>query len=804
MSRVLLALALLGASPVPQALAAAPAAPSGAPSAPSEDEAFGVDARGGVILPLEDLVRRPGVDPGDVAAYQDALRLLQERRWEEAADAFAALARRLPAAEVHYGAAVAAFEMERYDRAARHLEAALTGHPEDVRATNMMGLILSAKGHGREAIAWFERCLAAARREGNAAFEAYALLNAAIAALEAGDAEGARERAERALRLGEAGGYGNVRAAAWNTLGNVALHLGDRARAEELYLASLKLERKGRGSGDRAVVLSNLAHLKAAAGRGAEALEWFAQALEEARARGDRAIQASVLVGSAAVAADLGQAEEAARRLSEAARIYGELGLRRGVAEVRLEQARQALGRGDATRALAHLDEAEAVLAELDLPVERADARILRASARALLGDPAGAEEDARAAERGYAAAGQAEGVARAQGLLGDLRRQADDPEGAEALYRRALDAYVRSGMATGEADLRGRLAVVLISLGRPEEAAREAQRARESLAGSGRLAALSALEDEIGVALDRVGRLEEALARYEAAIGAAEQAGREDLARHSRRNRASALLRLGRVDEAARAARESGDPELIAQVAVARATLAWQRGVAEIDARRPGPAEEAFRQALDLAPPGPAGDEVRGGARAGLAMVHRLRAHEAKGRGDAAAAADLFARAVEEARAGGQERVLVTALWDLAAFQAEAGDREGARPLLLEAVEVARRLGDPALLARLTLLLGNVRVDEDPEGARADYEAAAALAARLPDGAAIEAKARYNLGVLRARTGDREGAIGELRRARALFQARGEAAHVEEVDRLVRSLEEAGAAAGTAGEEEP
>lgn len=765
----------------------------GPPAEQATDEALAHDDRGRAILPLEVLLRDPATGEEDRAAYQEGILLLQERHWAAAAEAFSRLATRLPAAEVHYGAAVAWFEQERYDRAEAHLRSALAGGQDDVRAANLMGLTLSAQGHAAEAMGWFDRCLGAARREGNTAFEGYALLNAAIAALEGGDAAGARRRAELALEIGEAGRYGNVRAAAWNTLGNVELHAGNRARAEELYRASLKLERKGKGSGARAVVLSNLAQLLAASGRGADSIEWFDQALAEARQRKERAIEASVLVTSAAVLADLGRAEEASARLEDAARVYGEIALPRGLAEVRMEQARQALHRGDAAGAGALVAEVDGILAALDLPVEKADARFLAASARALAGDVQGARADARAAEEGYVVAGTAEGVARALGLQADLARDGGDLAGAEGLYRRALETYVRSGLRTGEAELRGRLAHVLVRSGRVVEGVREAEGARAAMEGAGLWAALAAFEDEIGVSLDRVGQLEEALGRYGASVRAAGRAGREDLARHAERNRASALLRLGRLDEAEAAAAASGDAGIVADVAWARAARAYRLGVAEVDARRADAAEGAFREAGALAPAGEKGEEIRRGARAGMAAVYRLRAQAAQAAGDVSRAGEAFTQAVLEARQGRQDRVLATALWDLGTWQAESGDREGARILLAEAVEAARRVGDRATEARLRLLTGNTLVEDDASAAMEEYAAAAEIAARLPDGSGLEAKALYNLGVLRLRADRVEEGVLALRGAREIFARSGEAARVKEVDALLAS-------AGTAG----
>ncbi len=770
-------------------LTAVPLSSAADPPAGEGDEVFDVSHSGGVILPLEQLSRTDGLDPGVFTRYEQALDSMRRRRFAEAKETFAGLVRDLPATEVYYGAAVASFEMEQFRDAEVFLKGALSGQSADVRANNLMGLTLSAQGRGRESLPFFDACLATARKSGNVPFEAYALLNAAIAVLEGGDAEGAASRAEQALHIGESAGYGNVRAAALNTLGNSALHRGERGRAEELYRASLKLERKNKGAGDRAVVLSNLAHLHAGSGRGQEALEWFNQALTEVRSQGNRVVEASVLVGMAQVEVDLSRMEESRKHLAEAEALYDALKLPRGGVEVRLEKARQALTRNDADGATSEVSMARQMLQGLDLPVEKADARLLSATALAMKKD-ARAEGEAREAEKEYSAAGQPEGVARAKGLQGDLVRARGDLKEGARLYREALAVFSRTGLTTAEADLRGRLALLLLSSGETGEGIREGALALSSMARGGRLRAQASLEDEMGIALDQTGKSADALEHFLAASAVAQKGGAQDLLPGIAGHHARALARLGRIDEAMPLAETSGDSALLAEIRLARVNDAYAKGVAAVQQGRHSAALAAFQQAQDGAPPGDAGEEARQASRAGLSTARRMAARVASEKGDRATAAQILELAVKDARASGMAKEIAASLWDLGRLMAEDGESQAAAGFLTEALKSAQDAGDIKMQAGILLQRGATfsKAGSLPE-AMADFLVVKEKAGSLPDGTRLQAQAGFNLGVLQIRSGEAVSGRETLEKARGLFQKMGDSSGTRQVEDLLARL---------------
>ncbi|HWO69326.1 MAG TPA: adenylate/guanylate cyclase domain-containing protein [Actinomycetota bacterium] len=128
---------------------------------------------------------------------------------------------------------------------------------------------------------------------------------------------------------------------------------------------------------------------------------------------------------------------------------------------------------------------------------------------------------------------------------------------------------------------------------------------------------------------------------------------------------------------------------------------------------------EQAYRYREEL---GPVDERTRGlGRRAARHLA--ATAHRASARGDVAATANLFSRAVGLLPAGDPERLSL--LPEVGHALAEAGRYEEARRLLTEAIEAAGATGDALMGARARVADVLVRVFADPEGTGAEAEEA-------------------------------------------------------------------------------
>ncbi|MEV4217513.1 BTAD domain-containing putative transcriptional regulator [Nonomuraea sp. NPDC049725] len=209
-------------------------------------------------------------------------------------------------------------------------------------------------------------------------------------------------------------------------------------------------------------------------------------------------------------------------------------------------------------------------------------------------------------------------------------------------------------------------------------------------------------------------------------------------------------------------ASRHTGDPD-----PWTRATALLWRGLRRLDdADEQADADlaaalEAFRAAGD---------------RWGMASALRATAEIASVRGEYARARAAYADALRLSDELGARHERPALLYHLAAIQLESGDPDAGLACLSEAREIAEELGQPATVAGVHLLLGNLARREG-DLARARDELAAALA--IVDGSGLDlmelrSLVMTSLGLLHAREGLLEQA--EESHGRALSAAVGSA----------------------------
>ncbi len=751
------------------------------------DEAFWVDTRG-IILPVAADGELDMVRLGELRqAFDGGIEHLREARWEEAAVALEGVAAELPVPDVLVPAAVARFQQERYARAQAHLELSLAADPSDVRANNLMGLVLSAQGKALDARPYLEACRAQAEATGNASFEAYAMLNLAQVELDLGNPELAGELADGALSIGRNERFGNVTAAALNTRGNVALYHGRYKDAEKLYRRSLGIERRGRGNRDQGAVLNNMATVLAARGELAEARTLLLQAVEEAREGGNRTQEAGILVSLAGLEHQLGQQDAMRAHLDEAVAIYRDLDLQRGMVEVRLQEARLARDEQRWTEAMDAVELARIALRDLSLPHMVAEVELLECELLLDRADPHAARAPAERSRAWYEEASQPVQAASAELCWAEATAAVGESQEAAAAYRRVIAALEASGAEIRLADARQRYGLFLVAHGEVEAGRETIAAATEWLRDEGRHEDCAQIANAEGCALGDAGALEPALAAFEASERAASAAERADLEQAARTNRVSILVRLGRLDEAEQLAGPSPDPELLETIALARGRRSFEAGLAAMEQQR---YDEALARMEEVVAVVPAGDRTMLPAtHANLRMIeHHLGLLQLE-QGDHDGATRHLERALEhvsyEEDRGAEARLLK----DLAVIRTDLEDTDRALFYLDQALPAAREAGDDALVRAVRFQTGLVTMDTDPERSRAELEAVVADPAAPAD--ELAAAGHFNLGIVLFRMDDYEASRASLTRARALYQTLGDQARVAMIDEYLADFDE-------------
>jgi predicted ATPase len=154
------------------------------------------------------------------------------------------------------------------------------------------------------------------------AARAKALNGAAVMAVNTGDTEATKLRAEEALALHRK--LGDAWGAAYSVfmLGNAE---DDAARAQQLYEESVRVFREHGDEHSALLVTRNLASIYVHLGDGERARALYEDNLERARATHNDRIEASTLGALAMIALDEGRIEDAASMLKSSLRIHGKL-----------------------------------------------------------------------------------------------------------------------------------------------------------------------------------------------------------------------------------------------------------------------------------------------------------------------------------------------------------------------------------------------------------------------------------------------------------------------------------------------
>ena len=362
---------------------------------------------------------------------------------------------------------MALLQGRRFAEAEAALKAGLAESPSDARRMELLGVAIASQGRAEDAIAWFDRAIAA--RPGSPT----ALHNRARARMALGRAKEARGDLEAALAVNP------QMQPAWTELGGVLLELGDARGAEQAYRRAVELrpdvaeshynlgvflQRVARleDAADayrRAIAarpafpaaLNNLGNVMRSAGRYPEAGEQYAQALKvdpnfaEAHSNWGAALR------------EAGRVDEAIPHLERALALKPTLmGAMNNLGIAYAARARSAEAIAIYRRALALSPDAHEVLTNLG-------------NALASVGE---FEE----AERCYRRVIELNpDRADAYNNLGLLLQERDDVQGALASYERAL------ALEPGHTDAISNVGFLLESQGRREEAMAHYRRALEA-----------------------------------------------------------------------------------------------------------------------------------------------------------------------------------------------------------------------------------------------------------------------------------------------------------------------------------
>jgi DNA-binding SARP family transcriptional activator len=265
-----------------------------------------------------------------------------------------------------------------------------------VRSVGMKG------GHWREMGALAELSIEVARRRGDLAAQASALVMLGLMRWRHGDPEGAHDLLWQALELWRAVGDREAEGLALHNLGWLAMQYGDARTAHRRIVESLALLEAGGASRRLGMVGHNLGEALAQLGRHREAADRLERCLAVRRADGDLYGESITLAALGRVYGLLGEHDKALATLDLALERCGHAGNREDEWQALLSRSEILLRQGRAAFALADVRRALEVAGAAGDAYGRAAGVRQRARARTLLGE-AGAESDARLAEELFA-----------------------------------------------------------------------------------------------------------------------------------------------------------------------------------------------------------------------------------------------------------------------------------------------------------------------------------------------------------------------------------------------------------------
>lgn len=506
---------------------------------------------------------------------EGALTDLRERRFEDAARRFGALADAGGNADFRYLEAMARYEGGDLRRAIRAAERGVAADPEHGPLLNLYGLALSEVGRGEDALVALERADAKARRAGSVPLEARVALNEGLVWMDLGELGRAESACRKAARLAEqAGETGILEQAAINL--SVVASLQGSASADDLVGRVADRLRRGDLEGARTLVPSSEGESRR------EVIERRVARAAVARAEGRFDDAATDLQVALVKAREGGMVREVVR-------VLGELGT------VHLFAHRDLLAREYLREALDTVEGTHFKVQALDLHAQAGlvDTRLgLMESARAHL---VAGRELARKVDDPV-------GVVRLDELQAAIAAADGDLATATEAYEAALSALDGWGYWADSARVAS--ALVVLSSGRdPEATAKWSEAAVERFRRAGDPLGPAHVGIARGLGLVREGDVEEGLKAFVAAAKVAEESGTErgqEVARVARDDAAEALRVLGHSPQGVERAQELGLTDAVArQEAFARAKTAWVEGMEAWDAGEWGVARERFDTAF-------------------------------------------------------------------------------------------------------------------------------------------------------------------------------------------------------------
>ena len=315
-------------------------------------------------------------------------------------------------------------------------------------------------GHLTDALAIHGHARDAARRAGDPAGEARALLGIGTATWQTGRHEDAIDHIRRSLALFGQAGDEVGRARAMGNLATVFWLLGRHGPAAEHYQQALALYRR---TGDRtgeANSLTNLGKVELQIGRGEQAAHLHSQALALARQAANRVVEATALTNLATTEVSLGRYEQAVTHNDQALALFRALGNRAGEASALTGRGVACTGLGRTGEATEHHRHALALFQENGERYGEACAHNGLGEAANATGQPGGAIVHHLAALTTANETGAQDQQARAHTGLGHAYHVLGDSDGARRHYEHAVALY--ASLASPIADqIRARLAAL-------------------------------------------------------------------------------------------------------------------------------------------------------------------------------------------------------------------------------------------------------------------------------------------------------------------------------------------------------
>jgi predicted ATPase/DNA-binding SARP family transcriptional activator len=233
-------------------------------------------------------------------------------------------------------------------------------------AVDADGVLAFAQGDFVIARQRHEEALNLARRVGNLALAARALINLGAVADEQGLPEEAATYLEEALLASQAAGDDRAVAVALANLGQVAISLTEYSRAADLLNKSVLAFRALGDPRSEAAILANLGLMSLMAGDATVARHCHEEALRVFRDLGDSPAEAAELLNLGHATQHLGEWDEAESLYDQARNHFVQLGDRSGVAFAELHLGKLALLRAEHDLAHTHLIQALETAQEIE------------------------------------------------------------------------------------------------------------------------------------------------------------------------------------------------------------------------------------------------------------------------------------------------------------------------------------------------------------------------------------------------------------------------------------------------------